>query len=459
MSYLKFKKQNWKNLLTIIRTYPGTFFKQLNFKNLNTFRNALFNEPPEQILRNIKKLLSNKTSDSAQTLKYNLSKFVAGLNALKTKKLVICISHEATRTGAPAIIRNIGKHFKENFEVECIYILCHGGEMVGAFERIAPSYELGFYDNDKLLPEEMDSLINTFKSDFDIQGIFFNSEASTKLLKFFKKEDIGPRISLIHETGTYFEKNAWKHISPSSDRIVFPCERVKELALMNSEFEEKKTQILPQGLMKPELLKINREDAHQELSKELGLSDDAFIVLACGSTDARKGIDIFTFTAIHTIRSTAENIHFVWIGDSKINEYKTWANRDVNQVQMENQIHFLGSKDDVSKYFGGSDVFFMSSRGDPFPCVVQEALASGLPVVGFEDTGGTPEMVPEGCGEILPYADIFNASKVILDYLEFKGEKLKGISKQCRDYAENSLDFQKYVIELNKLLKNEIPLR
>ena len=49
----------------------------------------------------------------------------------------------------------------------------------------------------------------------------------------------------------------------------------------------------------------------------------------------------------------------------------------------------------------------MTSREDPFPTVVLEALSVGLPVVAFDRSGGIPDMLREtGQGVVVPYGDV-----------------------------------------------------
>jgi glycosyltransferase involved in cell wall biosynthesis len=61
-------------------------------------------------------------------------------------------------------------------------------------------------------------------------------------------------------------------------------------------------------------------------------------------------------------------------------------------------VHALGLVQDVdtlTKAYGAADVFAIPSLEDNLPNTVMEALACGVPVVGFQ-TGGIPEMVQSG---------------------------------------------------------------
>jgi glycosyltransferase involved in cell wall biosynthesis len=60
-------------------------------------------------------------------------------------------------------------------------------------------------------------------------------------------------------------------------------------------------------------------------------------------------------------------------------------------------------------------VFLMTSRADPFPCVCQEAMACGLPILAFEDGGGTVEMIGDQAGFAIPHFDVSSMADRLLE--------------------------------------------
>jgi glycosyltransferase involved in cell wall biosynthesis len=66
--------------------------------------------------------------------------------------------------------------------------------------------------------------------------------------------------------------------------------------------------------------------------------------------------------------------------------------------------HGAKPKREIAEMMRGSDLFVLPSRFDNLPCVVVEALASGLPVVSTT-VGGIPEMVYDGAGILVPPDD------------------------------------------------------
>jgi glycosyltransferase involved in cell wall biosynthesis len=73
---------------------------------------------------------------------------------------------------------------------------------------------------------------------------------------------------------------------------------------------------------------------------------------------------------------------------------------------MGDSIRFHGSlpKADVAAEMREADLFVLSSRIENLPCVVIEALASGLPVVGT-NVGGVPEMITDADGVLVDPED------------------------------------------------------
>jgi glycosyltransferase involved in cell wall biosynthesis len=69
---------------------------------------------------------------------------------------------------------------------------------------------------------------------------------------------------------------------------------------------------------------------------------------------------------------------------------------------LREKVHFHGpqSKPVIAQMMRAADLFVLPSRFDNLPCVVVEALASGLPVVSTT-VGGIPELVDERSGKLV----------------------------------------------------------
>ncbi len=76
--------------------------------------------------------------------------------------------------------------------------------------------------------------------------------------------------------------------------------------------------------------------------------------------------------------------------------------------QLPPNIRTLGpveSREELAKLYAGADVFVNPTLEDNFPTVNLEALACGTPVITYA-TGGSPEMLDESCGNVVPKGDV-----------------------------------------------------
>lgn len=116
---------------------------------------------------------------------------------------------------------------------------------------------------------------------------------------------------------------------------------------------------------------------------------------AVGSAGHRKGTDLWLRVAAAVRQDpTAPPTEFVWVGGSD----PAW------QAPAVPGVDFAGPTENPYPTIAGLDVFTLTSRDDPFPLVVVEAMMLGVPVVAF-DVGSVREQVGDG-GVIVPAGDV-----------------------------------------------------
>ena len=135
-----------------------------------------------------------------------------------------------------------------------------------------------------------------------------------------------------------------------------------------------------------------RQLARQHTSSVL--PQDALLVTACGTVDERKGSDLWLEMAKLVLSSgVPERVFFVWIGEgSWLPKLRERASR----MGVDRRVLFIGSQENPYPLLSRSTVFTLTSRWDPFPIAVLEAMALGVPVVAFR-VGGVAEELG-GCG-------------------------------------------------------------
>jgi len=135
---------------------------------------------------------------------------------------------------------------------------------------------------------------------------------------------------------------------------------------------------------------------------------DDVVVFGCGTTDWRKGPDLFCEIAA-LAGEQVPGLRFAWAGGDA-DYHRDWlAERGLSR-----RVHFLGTRGDVRKLLHAADIFLLSSREDPMPLVALEAAATGLPVVCFAGAGDIPGFVGDDAGVVVPMEDVPAATEAIL---------------------------------------------
>lgn len=144
----------------------------------------------------------------------------------------------------------------------------------------------------------------------------------------------------------------------------------------------------------------------KKIREELGICEDETTFLFVGSGFERKGLA----AAIKAFSKT-EKTKLIVIGkDKHLKKYQQLA----SDLQITNRVIFLGVQKDVMPYYGASDAFVFPTLYDPFPNVIIEAMATGLPIITSTKCGAA-EIIDQGKdGFVCDALDIKSISKYML---------------------------------------------
>lgn len=332
---------------------------------------------------------------------------------------IFLAGHEASRTGAPLVLLYLMKWIAVSGEYELFVFLERDGPLLEEFREIAHVVvNFGGVLYDPAEPSIPELLRATEEPQPHLA--IFNSAEVWRFMEQMRDPGSVTRLALIDERLTHYPPDVHRIILDFADAIVFPSEAMRQVARkVNSRFEI--SRVIPHGLMKPEFGKIDRARARKMLRDELRVSPEAQIVIACGTVDQRKGADLFARLAALVIRKHFQDAHFVWLGGTQggaaAYDQRKWIQHDIDLLKLRDRVHFINARDDPEPYYVGADVFLLPSRDDPFPCVIQEAMAAALPIVAFAEAGGTPEALVGGCGVVVPYLDLDAMAEAVSELL------------------------------------------
>jgi glycosyltransferase involved in cell wall biosynthesis len=165
------------------------------------------------------------------------------------------------------------------------------------------------------------------------------------------------------------------------------------------------------------------------LRSSLGLPVSACISFFTGDIKSnRKNLDL----VLHAMKRLPSQHHLVVAGSTVGSPYPAMARR----MGLEDRVHFLGHRSDVSVLLRCADVFTFPSHYDPCPLVVLEALASGIPVITTRSVGNSALIESGKNGYILSgNYDLDGLVESLLDFGE--SEELRSqIGQEGRKTAE-----------------------
>ncbi len=348
---------------------------------------------------------------------------------------ILFVSHEATRTGAPRIILSVLRHFRDKTRANLQTILHSGGFLAEDFVQLSETDCLNLpRESNDSLSRNVRKLCARHRNNPPKLAIC-NSMESRFIA--FELSRLGiPVIFLVHELPSSYEPDDYQQVYDCSRKIIFPVAAVRDAAHARLPLPEDKVEVLSQGLLDSDFgTRIPVEVAREEIRHELGLSRESLIVLGCGTLDLRKGIDHYVAVARRMIQRNRLNrpVHFVWLGegDRWTHSPYHYVMLDVEKTSACGHVHFIGERRDVEPWFMGADSFVLTSRVDPFPCVIHEAMAARLPVITFDRSGGAVTAIGEGAGMVVPFAD-YDATCHMIETLATQ----PALANMIRDRAE-----------------------
>lgn len=156
-------------------------------------------------------------------------------------------------------------------------------------------------------------------------------------------------------------------------------------------------------------------------------------ILMIGTLCANKG-QLLGIEAFRLLLEVHQDATLVIVGDG---EDMPRLHELVKVYDLFDKVKLLGCRSDVSALLSTSHILWQLSQSEAMPMVVLEAMATGIPVVGF-DVRGTRDVIMDGeTGRLVSYGDIEAIAQSTIRLLSNKQE-WDTISQQARCHAENN---------------------
>jgi glycosyltransferase involved in cell wall biosynthesis len=213
----------------------------------------------------------------------------------------------------------------------------------------------------------------------------------------------------------------------SSDRIFAVAQAMIDQCVAAGVAPREKYRVVYSGM---DVEAFMSTEADPDLRAELGIPPDALVVGKIARLFEMKGHD-FLIEAAPRIVAEHPNVKFLLVGDGSLREplEKMIADRDLQENFV---FSGLVPPSEVCRYTALMDVLVHLSLREGLPRTVVQALASGVPAVGFA-LDGTPEVVLDGkTGFVCRPEDVDQVTDSVL--------KLLGDPELRRSMGENGRD-------------------
>lgn len=309
---------------------------------------------------------------------------------ISSRPTCLIVVHECSRTGAPIVGLDLAREAARSHNV--VIAALREGPLLESFRDYACDVVI-------TLQPLQDFTFYTGASFEKIDLAILNSVETHGFVPMLVAREI-PFVAYVHEYADYsFPAYKSTFIALFSDLLMFSSEHVRDNwagRLKDIEFDiARDSRIVPQrGFAVGGVDAVEYQAARARLSGLLG-RDLTSVRLVCGAGHLqwRKGTDIFAMAA-QIVRPRDPDTVFLWIGDGLNAEdihYGVWMTyhlRQIGEGQPDSNLFFLPAGPAYLDVLAASDAMFVSSRLDPLPNVVFDALDRGCRIVQFEGASG-----------------------------------------------------------------------
>jgi glycosyltransferase involved in cell wall biosynthesis len=158
-----------------------------------------------------------------------------------------------------------------------------------------------------------------------------------------------------------------------------------------------------------------------------------------------KGPDAFVRMASR-VRSRVPSAEFVLVGGEDVRDpgYALDVRQMAKDLGIGDRVEFLEYQEDLNPVFDRLSVLaFTSTTSDSLPTVILEAMASGVPVVGFS-VGGVGEIIEDGrSGHVVPPGDVLALADRVEALLK-NPEERRAMGSRGRQRVEEIFEWDRW---------------
>ena len=366
---------------------------------------------------------------------------------------ILFVSHDAHANGAQILLLVLAAWLKEHGLVNPRFILAGPGSLSEEFMRLGPVLRLEGDQQRGAASDATTRLLKSFCGD-EVAAVYLNSAASGHVIELTRHLQV-PQIAHVHELQKSIDR--WVGVAKMSalrehaDLFIAASGPVADNLYENHAIPRERLKVVHAFIGCSGVRRITVAEK-RTCKSALGLNPDAKVVLGCGTTDWRKGPDLFVQVAEAACLNNPGEIEFLWVGgetrEGEIEELEQLA----RSKGVGERIRFIREVLTPFPFMLAADVFLLPSREDPFPLVCLEAADCGVPIICFAEAGGMPHFVGSTCGTVVPYLDVRAMADELNSFLRDE-EKTRRRGEAAREKVRTQFDVSVRGREIYDILK------
>ena len=152
---------------------------------------------------------------------------------------------------------------------------------------------------------------------------------------------------------------------------------------------------------------------------------------------AAKNHSIFLRAAAR-VKASTPHVEFVIVGDGPL---RGVLEQEAAGLGLAGRVQFLGDRRDIPALLASMDVTVLTSASESLSNAIIESMAAGVPVVATS-VGGTPELLGEGRGILVPVGDETGLANRLLHLLQDQNRRAE-IGQRARAFARENFTIEK----------------
>ena len=358
-------------------------------------------------------LINDSKSNSMLKNRQYLERLGTSIRSLTLDRPVLLVSHQATLTGAPRVLADLGRA-ADQMGATVVFLFVEGGNELESYSRIGHVYLLSQFNNN------FEYAARSIILNHDPRVAVLNTITTTRYAETLNSLDPNIRcIGWIHELPTVINsffggRETVINAHTYCDKLAFGSDYVRQQFAVEYGLDSDSLYVLPY-IWKVPILSSSAKAVDNEAMSIANIVDSSsdkntILLLGCGTAEPRKGLDIFIRVAYQVLENCKEEhrfrIKFAWYGCPPYSDnYVDFCKFDAKRLGIDEFIEFKPASDEFAERLAQATAFILTSREDPYPLVILDSMANGVPFVCFEDAGGSATIAKSGPGIAIPYGD------------------------------------------------------